>query len=76
MTKQEVQQYIKSDPEIMHGLPCINGTRIPVAQIPSMIADGMSIKQILKEFPSLTAEAIKAALKYSSYACNIEIVNL
>jgi len=76
MTKKEVMKYIKSSPEIMHGVPCIIGTRIPVSQIPSMLADGMTINQILKEYPSLTKEAIKAALKYSSYACNIEIANL
>jgi len=76
MTKQEVLKYIKSDQQIMHGLPCIKGTRIPVSQIPSMMADGMSISQILKEYPSLSEKAIKAALKYCSFATNLEIINI
>ncbi len=76
MTKQQVLKYVKSDRDIMHGLPCVKGTRIPIAQIPSMIADGMTIQQILKEYPSLTEKSIRAALKYASYACNFEIVNL
>ena len=76
MKKEEVMKFIKSDPEIMHGVPCIKGTRIPVSQVPGMLADGMTIKQILKEYPSLTEESIRAALKYSSYACNFEISKL
>jgi uncharacterized protein (DUF433 family) len=76
MNREEVMKYISSDMEIMHGQPCIKGTRIPVGQIPAMIADGMTIKQILKEYPSLTDQSIRAALKYSSYACNFEISKL
>jgi len=69
MTKSEVIKYIKTDPEIMHGATCIKGTRIPVAQIPSMMADGMTMEEILREYPSLTEKAIKAALKFASYLC-------
>jgi uncharacterized protein (DUF433 family) len=76
MKKEEVMKFIKADPDIMHGIPCIKGMRIPVAQIPSMLADGMTINQILKEYPSLSLKSIRAALKYASYACNLEIISL
>ena len=62
----DIYKYISSDPQIMHGKPCIIGTRIPVSLIVSMIADGMSITTILREYPSLTKDSIKAALKYAS----------
>ncbi|MBW8048758.1 MAG: DUF433 domain-containing protein [Cytophagales bacterium] len=42
----------------MHGKPCIKGTRIPVQLIVSMLADGMSEQEIIKEYPSLTINTV------------------
>ncbi|MBW8051919.1 MAG: DUF433 domain-containing protein [Cytophagales bacterium] len=53
MKKNEVYKYISSNPKIMHGKPCVNGTRIHVSLVVSMLADGMTEEQILKEYPSL-----------------------
>ncbi len=39
------------DPKIMVGKPIIKGTRIPVDAIIQRIADGMSIKEILEDYP-------------------------
>jgi uncharacterized protein (DUF433 family) len=76
MSKEEVFTHISSDPEIMHGKPCIKGTRIPVWLIVGMLGDGMSEDEILKQYPSLTATDIKAALKYASYAADFERIAL
>jgi len=53
------------DPKIMTGKPVIRGTRIPVDAILKRIADGMTVEEILEEYPNLTREKIKAALKYA-----------
>lgn len=56
--RNEIYEQISSDPEIMHGKPCIKGTRIPVQLIVSMLADGMSEQEIIKEYPSLTINTV------------------
>ena len=38
---------ITVDPEVMGGLPCIRGLRIPVASVVAMVADGMSAGEIV-----------------------------
>jgi uncharacterized protein (DUF433 family) len=47
------------------GNPVIRGTRIPVSLILANLADGMSSEEILKEYPTLTSEDIRAALLYA-----------
>ena len=46
--------------------PSIKGTRIPVDAILKRLADGMTISDILEEYPNITEEDIKAALTYVS----------
>jgi uncharacterized protein (DUF433 family) len=60
----EVNEYIVVDTEICHGKPTFNGTRIMVWQILDMLKAGYNFDDILKEFPSLTVEHIKAALDF------------
>ena len=60
------QNYVTIDPEIHHGEPCIKGTRVPVAIIVGSIADGMTIEQVIQEYPQLAREAVQAALSYAA----------
>jgi uncharacterized protein (DUF433 family) len=57
---------ISIDPKICHGQACIKGTRIPVYQIIGMLANGDTIEELLKEYPSLERDDIKAALNYAA----------
>lgn len=54
------------DPEIMVGKPVFKGTRIPLYIILDLIGDGIPEKEIIKIYPDITAEDIKAALKFAS----------
>jgi len=76
MTKNQIFELISSDPEIMHGKPCIAGTRIPVSLVVGMVADGMTYDEILNEYPSLTMTTISAALKFASFTCEYETIAL
>lgn len=60
------QNFIVIDPEIHHGEPCIKGTRVPVATLVGSIADGMTIEQVIQEYPQLHREAVQAALAYAA----------
>jgi len=57
---------ITVDPEVMGGLPCIRGLRIPVASVVAMVADGMSAGEIVAELPDLVLEDIPEALRYAA----------
>ncbi len=59
------QAQIISNPKILGGKPVIAGTRISVALILDRVAAGMSIKEILKDYPHLAAKQIQAAISYA-----------
>ena len=59
---------ITADPERMGGVPCIRDTRIPVAAIISMVADGMSAEEILAAHPDLLPDDIGEALRFAAEA--------
>ncbi len=59
---------ITVDPELMGGVPCIRGLRIPVATVVAMVADGMTTQEILAAMPDLVAEDVQEALQYASAA--------
>lgn len=55
---------ITFDRKIMGGRACIRGMRITVSLVVSLVANEMSVEEILKEYPDLEAEDIKASLQY------------
>jgi uncharacterized protein (DUF433 family) len=59
---------ITADPRQMAGVPCIRGSRIPVATVVGMVADGMSREDILEAFPDLKPKDIDEALRYAAEA--------
>ena len=59
---------ITVDADRMGGLPCIRGLRFPVASAVAMVADGMSVDQILGEHPDLEAQDIAESLRYAVLA--------
>ncbi|MDN5859900.1 MAG: DUF433 domain-containing protein [Pseudonocardia sp.] len=56
------------DHEVMGGVPCIRGTRMPVARLLKMVAVGMTVEQIRADFPQIVAEDIHEALLYAAAA--------
>lgn len=60
------QDRISIDPAIRSGKPCIKGTRITVYDILEYLAGGMTEAQLLRDFPSLGREDIRAALEFAA----------
>lgn len=65
----DYRQHLASDPRIRSGKPCIVGTRIAVYDVLEYLASGMSVEDVLADFPHLTRDGILACL---AYAANIE----
>ncbi|ADT83434.1 DUF5615 family PIN-like protein [Thermococcus barophilus] len=68
--------WIVVDPEICHGKPVFKGTRILVSDVLEMIAAGMSIEEILKEYPQLSEEMIREAIEYAARLIRENIMSL
>ncbi len=61
-----MNERITVTPNICHGQACIKSTRIPVYQIIGMLANGDTIEQLLKQYPSLVRDDILACLDYAA----------
>lgn len=59
---------ITSDPNILGGKACIRGMRISVSLVVNLVANGMTIKEILDEYPDLEAKDVQQALRYAAWA--------
>ncbi|MEQ1587036.1 MAG: DUF433 domain-containing protein [Cyclobacteriaceae bacterium] len=62
----DYKKYIEIDPQVRFGKPCIKGTRISVYDVLSWLSAGMSVDEILADFPQLTKDQILACLDYSA----------
>jgi uncharacterized protein (DUF433 family) len=57
---------VVADHRIMGGVPCIAGTRIPVATIVGLIAEGLSAEEVVAEYPQLSLADVRAALEFAA----------
>lgn len=63
---KEFSSYISFDPDIRFGKPCIINTRIAISDILQWLASGMSHDEILKDYPLLKEDHIRAALMFAA----------
>lgn len=61
-----LEDRITVTPGVRSGKPCIRGTRIAVYDVLEYLAGGMSEGDILSDFPSLTADDIRACLAFAA----------
>lgn len=57
---------ITMEPDKCGGRPCIRGLRIRVTDILGMLSEGVTHEEILKDFPYLESDDIRAALAYAA----------
>lgn len=68
------RERIVVDPDILVGKPVVKGTRLAVEFIVDLLAQGWSEEEILRNYPGLSAEDIKACLRYASAVLQAEKV--
>ncbi len=57
---------IAVNPNVCFGKPCVKGTRIWVSMLLDLLADGMTIEDLLKEYPQLSRDDIFAAIAFGA----------
>ena len=60
------RRYIHSDLDVLVGKPVIKGTRLSVEFLLNLLAKGWNEKQILKNYPQLTAESLQAVFAFDA----------
>ena len=72
----DYRDLITIEPGKRSGKPCIRGLRITVYDVLEYLASGMSVAEILADFPDLTEEDIQACLQYAIDVVAIEDIRL
>ena len=70
------RERITVDPLVCHGKACVKGTRIIVSIILDNLAEGVSEEEILKSYPSLSPNDIKAAIAYAAELTRERLVSV
>lgn len=65
--------YIVSNPEICGGESIIAGTRVTLRTVLASMADGMSVEEIIEDFPSLSRESVKAVLVFAAVSAEEDL---
>lgn len=75
-TMSQLLERISINPNVCFGKPCIRGTRIWVSLILDYLASGMTIEEIIEEYPHLTHEDILAAIAYGAEVARERIISV
>ena len=59
-------EYISVNPNVCHGKACISGTRVMVTVVLDNLAAGLTVEEIVESYPSVSADAVRAALHYAA----------
>ena len=73
MATTDLLKLISIDPAICHGQPCIKGTRVLVTVILDALAAGLATEEIVRHYPTLTTESVRAAAAYGAWLAKQEI---
>ncbi|MAT95607.1 MAG: hypothetical protein CL608_00445 [Anaerolineaceae bacterium] len=66
MNKQALLERITVSSDVMVGKPTVRGMRITVEQLLKALAAGVTVPQLLEDYPELTPEDIQAVLLYAA----------
>ena len=71
---ESLLQRITIDPEICHGKPTIRGLRYPVENMLELLASGMTIHELLLDYPDLEKDDFLACLEYAAKLTQIKSI--
>lgn len=60
------RQYIVRDPAICGGEPVVKGTRVTVRTVLASLAEGTTVAEIVKDFPTLDDESVRAVIAFAA----------
>ena len=76
VTSEELLELISIDPNVCHGQPCIKGTRVLVTVVLDALAGGLSAADIVRHYPTITEDGVRAAAAYGAWLAKQEVHGL
>lgn len=67
-TEAHLEERIVRDPAVMGGEAVIRDTRVPLRTVLATIAEGATVEEVLADFPTLTADDVRAVIAFSRVA--------
>lgn len=58
---------ITFDSDVMGGRACIRGTRLAASLVINLVANGMTMEEIVEAYPYIEAEDVRQALRYAAW---------
>ena len=74
MKSDNLLSRITVDRDICHGKPCVRGLRYPVDFLLELLSSSMTVGQILKDYPDLEADDLRAACAYGALVSRVKRV--
>ncbi len=71
---EKIIERITSIPDVCHGKPTIRGLRYPVQSMLDLLASGMTIEELLEDYPDLEKEDFLACLAYASKLAQVKSI--
>lgn len=72
--KEELLKRITIDEDVCHGKPVIRGLRYPVEIMLELMASGMTIEELLEDYPDLEKEDFLACLEYAARLTRVKSI--
>ncbi|MFO8006423.1 MAG: DUF433 domain-containing protein [Candidatus Brocadiia bacterium] len=66
MSKEELLERISIDPAVCFGRPCIRGHRIWVSLVLDLLASGMTVEDVLAQYPEIEQRDVRACIAYGA----------
>ncbi len=73
MTSEQLLERVTIDADVCHGQPCIRGTRVLVTVLLDALAAGMSTDEIIRHYPTVAPDDVRAAAAYGAWLAKQEI---
>jgi uncharacterized protein (DUF433 family) len=67
------QPYIVRDPSICGGEAVVKGTRVTVRTVLASLAEGMTVAEILSDFPALKEDAVRAIIAFAAISAEEDL---
>ncbi|MFB9861759.1 DUF433 domain-containing protein [Rufibacter immobilis] len=72
--QEKLLERITIDPNICHGKPTIRGLRYPVDNMLELLASGMTVDELLEDYPDLEKEDFLACLQYAAKLTQVKSI--
>ena len=67
------QRFIVRDPAVCGGNPIIRGTRVTVRTVLASLAEGLSVEEIVAEFPTLNEAGVRAIIAFAAVSAEEDL---